>query len=71
MIRVSVLYPNEAGKKFDFDYYQNKHMKLVRERWGSMGLQKIEVDRDRDIGFLGGALERGLAHEILMKSRAF
>ena len=32
MIRVSVLYAHEAGKKFDHDYYVNKHMKLVRER---------------------------------------
>jgi len=28
MIRVSVLYPASEGKKFDVDYYKNKHMKL-------------------------------------------
>ena len=51
MIRVSVMYPTSEGKKFDYDYYANKHMKLVRERWGSMGLVKVEVDR----GVAGGA----------------
>ena len=51
MIRVSVIYANESGKKFDHDYYVQKHMTLVRQRWGSMGLQKIEVDR----GVAGGA----------------
>lgn len=51
MIRVSVMYPAGEGKKFDSDYYVQKHMKLVRERWGSMGLLKIEVDR----GVAGGA----------------
>ncbi|MBI1735101.1 MAG: EthD family reductase [Candidatus Rokubacteria bacterium] len=51
MVRVSVMYPSGEGKKFDHDYYVNKHMTLVRERWGSMGLQKIEVDR----GLAGGA----------------
>jgi len=52
MIRVSVMYPTSEGKKFDYDYYASKHMNgLVRERWGSMGLVKVEVDR----GVGGGA----------------
>jgi uncharacterized protein (TIGR02118 family) len=51
MIRISVLYPNETGKKFDHDYYVNKHMKLVRERLGRFGLIRTEVDK----GVAGGA----------------
>lgn len=51
MIRISVLYPSGQGKKFDVDYYVNKHMKLVRERLGSFGLVRTEVDR----GVAGGA----------------
>jgi uncharacterized protein (TIGR02118 family) len=51
MIRISVLYPSGEGKKFDVDYYVNKHMKLVRERLGSFGLVRTEVDR----GVAGGA----------------
>jgi uncharacterized protein (TIGR02118 family) len=50
MIRVTVLYPNEPGKRFDHDYYVQKHMPLVRERLGSFGLVRTEVDR----GLAGG-----------------
>jgi uncharacterized protein (TIGR02118 family) len=53
MIRVSVLYASEAGKKFDHDYYVNKHMKLVRERLGSFGLVRTEVDRGKSGGAPG------------------
>ncbi|MGH7392689.1 MAG: EthD family reductase [Candidatus Rokuibacteriota bacterium] len=45
MIRMSVLYPGDAGKKFDLDYYANKHMALVKSRWSGMGLVKVEVDK--------------------------
>ena len=45
MIRVSVLYPNDAGKKFDADYYRNKHMKLAAERLKGFGLLRYEVDK--------------------------
>jgi uncharacterized protein (TIGR02118 family) len=51
MIRVSVLYPATEGKKFDIDYYKNKHMKLVSERLKPFGLSRIEVDK----GVAGGA----------------
>ena len=29
MIKVSVLYPNGVGKKFDMEYYCNQHVSLV------------------------------------------
>jgi uncharacterized protein (TIGR02118 family) len=45
MIKVTVLYPNKPGGKFDFDYYTKKHMKLVNEKFGPMGLVKTEVDK--------------------------
>ena len=45
MIRVSVIYPNEPGKKFDWDYYLNNHKTLVREKLGGIGLVKAETDR--------------------------
>jgi uncharacterized protein (TIGR02118 family) len=41
MQRVTVLYPNGADVKFDFDYYLAKHVPWVA---GLMG-QKIEVRR--------------------------
>lgn len=51
MIRVTVLYANEPGKKFDHDYYVNKHMAMVRARLGGFGLVRTEVDK----GIAGGA----------------
>ncbi|SRR6266496_5653795 len=35
MIKVSVLYPNSPGSKFDMDYYLNKHIPMVRQKLGS------------------------------------
>jgi uncharacterized protein (TIGR02118 family) len=45
MIRVTVLYPDAPGKKFDLDYYAKKHMELVRQRLSDAGLVRIEVDK--------------------------
>ena len=51
MIRVSVLYPQGEGKKFDATYYIQKHVPLGRERLGGLRLVRAEVDR----GVAGGA----------------
>jgi len=51
MFRVSVMYANKDGGKFDYDYYTKKHKALVRERLGSLGLLRTEVDK----GLAGGA----------------
>ena len=51
MIRVSVMYAGKDGGTFNFDYYTKKHMALVRERLGSLGLVRTEVDN----GLAGGA----------------
>ena len=48
MIRVSVLYPNSEGSKFDHDYYANTHLPMV-------------VDRLTPLGLLGGEVNVGLA----------
>ena len=50
MIRVSVLYPRSEGSKFDFKYYGEKHMALVKARLTEHGLLRIEVDKG-----IGGA----------------
>ena len=34
MIKVSVLYPNTAGCKFDMHYYVNQHMPMVQQKLG-------------------------------------
>ena len=49
MVKVSVLYPNEEGKKFDMDYYLTMHIPLVRKLLGA-ACTKVEVDQ----GIAGG-----------------
>ena len=44
MIRVSVLYANDEGKKFDMAYYTDKHLRLVREKLGG-ALKGMTVDQ--------------------------
>ena len=46
MIKVSVFYPNEEGKKFDMDYYLNSHIPMVQEKLGE--------------ALKGGSVEQGL-----------
>jgi uncharacterized protein (TIGR02118 family) len=50
MVRVTVLYPNEAGKRFDHAYYAGKHLPLVMERLNGSGMLRYEVDK----GLAGG-----------------
>jgi len=35
MIKISVLYPNEEGTKFDMDYYLSSHIPMVQEKLGA------------------------------------
>ena len=50
MIKVSVMYPNTPGARFDHSYYRDKHMPLVAARMGSTCL-RYTVDK----GLAGGA----------------
>lgn len=45
MIRISFLYPNEPGRKFDHRYFAQTHMALVHKRLSRLGLVRFEVDR--------------------------
>ena len=49
MIKVSVLYPNEPGTKFDMTYYLDHHIRIVRQRLGA-ALKGVSVER----GISGG-----------------
>jgi uncharacterized protein (TIGR02118 family) len=51
VVRVTVLYPNEAGRRFDHTYYAGKHLPMVMERLKGFGMLRYEVDR----GLAGGA----------------
>ncbi|MEZ5628145.1 EthD family reductase [Denitromonas sp.] len=35
MIKVSVMYPNTPGARFDHDYYRDTHMPMVKARLGT------------------------------------
>ncbi|HQT61213.1 MAG: ethyl tert-butyl ether degradation protein EthD [Acidiphilium sp. 37-67-22] len=43
MIAITVLYPKTETSTFDTAYYHDKHMKLVGERWNTMGLKGATV----------------------------
>ena len=44
MIRVNVMYPRDAGGKFDWAYYLGTHVPLLEQRLGA-ALRGIAVDR--------------------------
>lgn len=50
MIKVSVMYPNQPGARFDHAYYRDKHMPLVQARLGP-ACRYYTVDK----GLAGGA----------------
>lgn len=45
MIKVSVIYPNNPGSRFDHGYYMENHVPLVASRLGPAGMRKAEIDR--------------------------
>jgi len=49
VIKVSVLYPNQAGSRFDMAYYLNKHIPMVQQKLGA-ALKGTSVEQG-----LGGA----------------
>ena len=50
MIKVSVMYPNTPGARFNHEYYRDKHMPLVKSRMGD-NCKYYTVDK----GLAGGA----------------
>ena len=47
MIKFSIFYPNDKGKKFDMNYYVNNHIPMVMKKLGN--------------AVKGGTVEQGLA----------
>ena len=45
MITVSVLYPKTVDSRFDYDYYLGTHIPLVKARWTSTGLDRVDLLR--------------------------
>jgi uncharacterized protein (TIGR02118 family) len=49
MIKVSVMYPNTPGARFDHSYYRDKHMPLVQRLMGE-SCKRYTIDK----GLAGG-----------------
>ena len=50
MIKVSVMYPNTPGARFNHDYYRDQHMPMVQRKMGDACV-RYTVDK----GLAGGA----------------
>jgi uncharacterized protein (TIGR02118 family) len=57
MIKVSVMYPNSPGAKFDHDYYRTKHLPLIKSRMGA-ALKYYTIDK----GLAGRAADAPAAY---------
>ena len=65
MIKVSVFYPNEEGKKFDMEYYCNKHIPMVQQKLGA-AVKGVSVEQG-----LSGAEPGSQAAYIAMAHLSF
>jgi uncharacterized protein (TIGR02118 family) len=71
MIKVSVMYPNEPGARFDHDYYRDKHMPLVKARMGD-SCRYYTVDKGLAGGTPGApAIYVGMCHLFCDSVEAF
>src|SRR5574337_2076632 len=50
MVKISVMYPNQPGARFDHAYYRDKHMPMVKAKMGD-ACRSYTVDK----GLAGGA----------------
>jgi uncharacterized protein (TIGR02118 family) len=57
MIKVTVMYPNTPGNRFDHDYYRDRHMPLVASRLGDR-CRHYTVDK----GLAGGSPDAPAAY---------
>jgi len=60
MIKVSALYPNEEGKKFDMGYYFNKHIPMLQQKLGA-ACKRVAVEQG-----LGGVEPGSQATYLIM-----
>jgi uncharacterized protein (TIGR02118 family) len=60
MIKVSVFYPQSAGKKFDMKYYLEKHIPMVKQKVGP-ALKNMALDQ----GLSGGAPAAAMTYVVM------
>ena len=61
MIKVSVMYPNTPGARFDHEYYRTKHMPLLLARVGA-SCRQHSVDRGVSGGGKAAAPYAAICH---------
>ena len=71
MIKVSVMYPNTPGARFDHEYYRDQHMPMVKARMGN-NCKYYTVDK----GLAGGTPDApasyvGMCHIFCESVEAF
>ena len=57
MIKVSVMYPNRPGVRFDHEYYRDGHLPLIKNRMGA-ALKYYSIDKEVS----GGAMDAPAAY---------
>ena len=63
MIRLSVMYKREPGKRFDIDYYINHHIAMVHEKLDPLGvLVKTEIDKGMSTDEVGESPYVAIGH---------
>jgi len=71
MIKVSILYPNKEGSKFDLNYYCDKHMPMSIRKLGA-ALKGVTVEYGLSGGFPGSKPPyHVLAHLLFVSAEAF
>ena len=45
MIKVTVLYPNDEGKKFDHGYWSTTHLAIVQDLLGPMAMVNVDMEK--------------------------
>lgn len=66
MIRVTVSYPNQAGARFDMNYYMTKHMPMVEAKLRPLGLVRWGVQQG-----IGGAAPGSQAAYLIQAAMVF
>jgi uncharacterized protein (TIGR02118 family) len=65
MMVLTILYPAASGARFDWDYYNDAHIPLVRSAFGATGLKAVQVLQGVS------AAEGGLAPYVAMANLSF
>ena len=67
MIKVTVMYPNGTGSKFDMNYYLETHIPMVKEKVGS-ACKGINVDEGLGGGEPGSTATYAAIGHLLFES---